>query len=249
MLLNKNLLKFPQKTLEKQEFVSIKDIREQTETKSVHFALGLNFYKLFGIFFIGSFLGVVIESIWSLITKFHFESRSGLIYGPFNPVYGFGALIATLGLNWLSKKRDLWIFIGGAILGSIFEYLCSWMQEMIFSTVSWNYGNMPFNFNGRISLLYSLFWGILALIWVKDCYPWLSSFIEKIPNKIGVYLTWVLIVFMLLNIFISAFAVERMSQRHAGVPANSPFEQFLDKHYNDKLLKKVYPNMIYIDKN
>lgn len=246
---DKKLFKFEKKTLERQDFISIKDIQEQPETKSASFAIGLNFYKLFWIFFIGCFLGVVIETIWCLITKFQFESRSGLIYGPFNPVYGSGTLIATIGLNWLSKKRDLWIFLGGAVLGSIVECLCSWIQEIVFATASWNYRNMPFNFHGRTSLLYSMFWGILALIWVKDCYPWLSGFIEKIPNKIGISLTWVIVVFMFFNILISAFAVERMSQRHVGIPAHNSFEQFLDKHYNDKVLKKVYPNMIYVDKN
>lgn len=60
-----------------------------TQVKPVKsFAHGLNFYKLFWIFFVGCFLGVVIETLYCLVTRHRFESRQGLIYGPFNLVYG-----------------------------------------------------------------------------------------------------------------------------------------------------------------
>lgn len=211
------------------------------------FAHGLNFYKLFWIFFIGCFAGVVIETIWCLIVHSKFESRQGLIYGPFNPVYGFGALVLTVGLHWLSKKRDLWIFLGSVVLGSAAEYLCSWVQETVFGTLSWQYDAMPFNLNGRINLLYSIFWGILGLLWVKELYPRLSRLIEKIPNRWGIPLTWVLVVFMALNMAISGLAVARQTERHAGIPASNAFEVFLDEHYDDERLKKVYTNMVPAD--
>ena len=69
-----------------------------------HFAEDFNFYQLFWVFFIGCFLGVVVETIWCVATRGHFESRKGLIYGPFNLVYGFGALLMTVGLRPLSGK-------------------------------------------------------------------------------------------------------------------------------------------------
>ena len=59
------------------------------------FARGLNFYKLFWVFFIGCFLGVVVETLFYLVTEFRFTNRTGLLYGPFNLVYGFGALLMT----------------------------------------------------------------------------------------------------------------------------------------------------------
>ena len=219
---------------------------EQSGKNSSHFAHGLNFYQLFWIFFIGCFLGVVVETIWCLLTRHHYESRTGLIYGPFNLVYGFGALFMTLGLNWLRKKRDAWIFLGGFVIGSVFEYICSWVQEFLFGTVSWQYDEMPFNLNGRINLLYSIFWGVLALLWVKGIYPWMCRLVNRIPNKIGKPLTWVLLVFMILNSAISGLAVARMSARYAGEPATNALEQFLDDHYPDERLQKIYPNMVYV---
>lgn len=213
------------------------------------FAQGLNFYKLFWVFFIGCFLGVVVETIWCLLTRLHFESRSGLIYGPFNLVYGFGALFMTLGLYWLRNRSKGWIFLGGVVIGSIFEYLCSWIQEKMFGTVSWEYSNIPLNLNGRINLLYSVFWGLLALLWIKVIYPVMSRWTEKIPYKAGVPLTYLLLVFMIFNTIISGLAVGRMSERHHGIPAESSADFFLDEHYPDAMLEKIYPNMVYVNEN
>ena len=87
--------------------------------------------------------------------------------------------------------------------------------------------------------MYSIFWGILALAWLKALYPKMSGLIERVPNRIGVPLTWVLVVFMAGNILISAAAVERMSDRHIGEPAQTRFDVFLDKTYPDDFMKKI----------
>ena len=120
------------------------------EKQSRHFAEGINFYKLMLIFFIGCFLGVVIETTWCLLTKGYFESRAGLVYGPFNLVYGVGALVLTLCL-YKFRNRGMWLsFLSSILVGSVVEYVCSWVQELMFGTRSWDYSNMPFNINGRI---------------------------------------------------------------------------------------------------
>ena len=222
-----------------------KEAKNDGEKKS--FAYGLNFYKLFWIFFIGSFIGVVVEVIFCLIVDHRFESRSGVIYGPFNPVYGFGAVVITMALYWLRNKRDIWVFICGGILGAAFEYVCSWYQETFLGTVSWDYSNTFMNINGRTNLMYALFWGLLSIAWLKFIFPFMSKLIEKIPNKIGKGFTWVLVIFMVLNCLISAAAVNRMSARHEGVPARSSFDVFLDKTYPDEFLTKIYTHMAYSD--
>ena len=45
------------------------------------------FSKIFIIFMIGSIIGYIVEMIVALVQNGHFESRQGLIYGPFKPVY------------------------------------------------------------------------------------------------------------------------------------------------------------------
>lgn len=200
-------------------------------------------YKLFWIFFIGCILGVFIETVWFLIVHHKYITRSGLIYGPFNLVYGFGALVITLGLYQFSQKHGLILFLMGGIIGSVFEYLCSYFQEVVFETSSWEYSKMIFNLHGRINLLYSIFWGILALLWIKILLPQISRLIEKIPYHLGYPLAWSLFFFMTFNIAISACAVKRQTERYHLIPAQNSFQEFLDEHYPDHYLQKIYPDM------
>lgn len=211
------------------------------------FAYGMGFYKLFWVFFIGCILGVVVEMLWCLLTRHRIESRTGLIYGQFNPVYGFGAVLMTMFLYKLKNKRDIWIFFGSMVIGGLFEYFCSFFQEFSFGTVSWEYSHTPYNLGGRTNLMFSFFWGILGIWWLKDLYPKMSRFIERIPKKVGEPLTVFLVVFMIFNMAISGIAVSRQAQRREGDPADNAVEVFLDKHYNDEYLKKIYPNMVVVD--
>ena len=62
----------------------------QEEEKSF-FARGMNGYKIALIVFIGSFAGVMLELLWCFARHGYLESRSGLVWGPFNMLYGLGA--------------------------------------------------------------------------------------------------------------------------------------------------------------
>lgn len=219
----------------------------KTDKKS--FATGLGFYKLFWVFFIGCFVGVVIEVLFCIfVTEHRYESRQGVIYGPFNPVYGFGAIAMTIVLYFFRKKSETWIFFVGALIGALFETLCSVYQEYFLGTVSWDYTGSKYSLmGGRTDLVFAIFWGILAVIWIKLIYPFMSKWIEKIPNKVGVVLTWILFVFMIFDCTISCLAVDRMVKRHNGTADNTAVGSFLDEHYPDEFLLSVYPNMIFTD--
>lgn len=207
------------------------------------FAYGLCYAKLFWIFMIGCFIGVVLETVLCLVNNHVLQNRSGVIYGPFNPVYGVGAVLMTTLLYPIAQRGDLFVFVGSALIGGSFEYLCSYLQELIFGTVSWDYSSMPLNINGRTNVPYMLFWGVLGLVWMKRVYPLLSSLIEKLPKRWGVVLTWALTVFMVLDMAISALAVERQSQRRAGIPPSNGFQRFLDVEYPDSRLETIFPSM------
>ncbi|MGN0551095.1 MAG: putative ABC transporter permease [Acutalibacteraceae bacterium] len=211
------------------------------------FAYGLNFYKLFWVFFIGCFIGVVVEVIFCLLVDHKYESRQGVIYGPFNPVYGFGAVLLTLALYWLRNKREIWVFLAGGVLGGAFEYACSWYQETFLGTVSWDYSNMIGNIGGRTSVFYMLLWGLLALLWLKYLFPFMSRQIERIPNKIGKTLTWLLVIFMAFDCIISSAAVNRMTARNEGIPARNAFDTFLDQTYPDEYLNEIYNHMTFTE--
>lgn len=218
---------------------------DAAETRSNHFARGMNLYKLLLLCFIGSFFGVLIEVAWCLLTRGHMESRAGLVYGPFNLLYGVGAVALTATL-YRYRNRGRWLsFLGGMAVGSVVEYLCSWVQEMIFGSRSWDYSAMPFNLNGRICLLYSLFWGILGVLWVKNIYPRMAKLILKIPNKPGKIITWVCVAFFVFNALVTCVAVFRWSQRVAGVPSSGPFFNFIDSRFPDSRMQRIFANMSF----
>lgn len=207
------------------------------------FAHGLNFFKLFWIFYIGCFAGVVIESIWCICTNGYFASRTALILEPLNPVYGFGAVLISVLFVRMSHSKNIWIFLGCAFAGGAFEYLCSLFQEIVFGTVSWSYGPNNFGIFERTSLIYCIFWGILGIVWVRVVYPFLSKTIQKIPNKIGRPLTYALILIVTFDMIFSSLAVLRQAQRREGIPATTNIQEFYDTHYSDDVLKFYYPNM------
>ncbi len=214
-----------------------------------HFAHGLNFYKLFWVFFLCCFLGVVIETVFCWVNTGQITQRTGLVWGPFNLIYGVGAVLLTVCLHPFIGKSDRWIFLGGAVIGGAFEYFCSWLQETITGTVSWDYSEYMFNLNGRINLLYCLFWGVLGLVWVKEIFPRLNGFIERNVSRVyGITLTWVLVVFMLANTLVSGAAVLRQSQRRAGVPAAHAWQQTMDVRYPDERLAKIFPSMVEVQR-
>lgn len=211
----------------------------------------LSFYDYFWIFFIGSFVGVILEEVYWLVKTGNLESRQGLIYGPFNLVYGIGTLLLTLCLvNIKSGRREmLYTFSISFVIGSIFEYLCSLFQEEMFGTVSWEYGAKLLNINGRITLQYSVFWGILGILWIKYMVPGMINLIKKIPIKINRKLVIILLVFMLFDSFISFAAAYRQNERYNEIEASNIFEEFLDNTYPDEYMRKIFPNSRRVKKS
>ncbi len=218
------------------------------------FAEGLCFKKLFFVFLIGSVIGTIYEDILIYVRTLIetgegvFLLHRGVIYGPFNVVYGFGAAVVI----WLlaRKKYNNWqIFFYTALLGGVLEYLISFLQEFFTHTTSWDYSNMPLHINGRTTVPIMLVWGVMGLILVKVIYPWISKWIERIPERIGntVYIS--LLVFMVLNMLVSWTAIIRQTLRHNNVPPVTPLGRFYDDCYDDKYLERYFPNMVHQDRN
>lgn len=215
--------------------------------KDYVFMKGLNFYKLFWIFMTGSFFGVIVETIYCILKNGYYQNRVGVIWGPFNPVYGIGAILIVLFVIKV-KKNYLCVFFGSMIIGGSFEYLCSLFQELIFGTVSWEYSHTPMNIAGRTNLLYSFFWGILGLFFVRDIMPRIDKILDRISGKAAFIITWVMIVFMTVNMFISFLAVDRWQQRIKGTQSPNIVFSYTDKLFPDDYMQGKYPNMMVVDK-
>ncbi len=215
------------------------------ESRSDHFAKGLNIYKILIVGYIGSFLGVMVELLWCFLTRGYIESRAGLVYGPFNLLYGAGAIAMTLAL-YAFRNRGRWLsFLGGFIVGSIVEYGCSWGQECLIGSRSWDYSDMPFNLNGRICLLFSILWGILGVFWVKTIYPWMAKLIMKLPEKAGKAATWLLLAFFVFDAAVTVLAVFRWAQRLDMVGPANAFWTFIDQRFPNERMERIFANMVF----
>lgn len=213
------------------------------ESRDGYFAKGINVYKLLLICFAGSLVGVLLELFWCLINNGYLESRSGLVWGPFNLLYGVGAVVLSLVLYHF-RNRGAWLsFLGGALVGSVVEYACSWGQEMMFGSRSWDYSHLPFNIQGRICLLYSVFWGILGVFWIKKIYPLMSKWILKIPNKAGKIVTWVLTVFFVLNSVVTLVATDRWVERLHDREADNVIDRVMDARFPNERMERIFANM------
>lgn len=145
----------------------------------------------------------------------------------------------------LTQNNLLHMFVFGAVAGTVVEYLGSFVQETFFGSVSWDYSNVPFNIGGRVCLLYSVFWGLLAILWFKSVQPLFLKLILKIPARIRKPLTCALAMFLILDIVVSIAAVSRWGLRLEGMPSINGVTAVLDTLFPNEFMTKIYPNMLW----
>lgn len=230
----------------KRAYPDAKKVENIQESDTI-FAYGCSFYKIVWLFFIGAFLGDMVETIFCRITMERWMSRSSVVWGPFSIVWGLAIALVTVLLHKYQKRSDGVLFFAGTFLGGAYEYICSVFTEIFFGKVFWDYSRIRFNLGGRINLLYCFFWGIAAVVWIKGVYPRISVVIEKIPMKIGKIISWILIVFMCCNMAVSSMALIRSSQREKDIPATQSWQKMMDQRFGDERLKQIYPNAIKVD--
>lgn len=163
-------------------------------------------YNYIVYFFIFAVFGWLLETIYSFIVLGHFTNR-GFLYGPVCPIYGWGAIILIVFLSKY-KNNGLKLFTYSAIIFSAFEYYVSYILEALFREHWWDYTNDFLNLNGRISIFYSLAWGILAIIFIGHIFPYMQKkvdiLIAKVPSKVATTCINLLVLVFILDTIISS---------------------------------------------
>ena len=156
---------------------------------------------LLNCFFIYSILGFLLEGTYTLITSNHFSS--GILYGPWTPVYGFGAILTIIISQKIFKKmhksrftETLVTFIVLTIVLTLIEWLGGIIIENVFHETLWNYKNFQFNIGKYISLEMALIWGLISIFIIYFIKP----IIDKIEKKIPKSLTYTLLIFFIIDI-------------------------------------------------
>ena len=208
----------------------------------------MSFSDLVWLFVVGAFLGDVVETIFCRVTAGVWMSRSSLVWGPFSVVWGLALVLAAVLLRGSERKSESRIFWFGVILGGAYEYVCSAVTELLFGTVFWDYSGFKFNLGGRINLLYCFFWGIAAVAWIRYGYPLVAKGMNKLKTHIRPWMTAALAVFMAVNMGVSALAMARYDARTSGVEAATPLAVFLDTHFDNARMERIYPNAKKVEK-
>lgn len=200
----------------------------------------INFHKIIWYLVLFSILGLFIETIYCYVSTGIWESRKGLILGPFCPIYGIGAAFFIVLLNEY-KDSKVKIFIMGAIAGTIFEYICSYILQVMYGSKFWDYSYTTYQINGRISLTYTVFWGALALILIKYLTPQIDKLIDKIHNN-----PWdkLIIIFLILDIGLTILGISVYMNRAKKIYNSEQInETILDKIFNDEMMSFIFPNL------
>ena len=128
------------------------------------------------------------------------------------------------------------------LLGGIIEYICSYLQEKIFGTISWDYSNWIFNINGRTTLIHSVYWGIAGVLYVTLIEPLIPKIDNFMKIKYMKLASNLLLIFMIFNISISTIAALRQSERANNIPPENKVELFLDNYYSDEYMEEIFSN-------
>ena len=203
----------------------------------------LTFFNLFWTFVICAVLGVIIETIYCLAVGAGYMDRAGLLYGPFSPIYGFGAVLMTIGLNGIRDKNPALIFLLSAVIGGAFEFLVSYLLEMAFGITAWDYTGTFLSIDGRTNGFYMCAWGLLGLAWVKVLMPAIFDLVHKIPWNWRYAVTGVALVLLVMDGALTLVSYDRWFSRQIGIPAGTAVEQFCDDNYPDDWMANRFQTM------
>lgn len=214
----------------------------------------LNYFNLFWVFFVCSVLGLILEEVWHMVVVDPgvYQDRAGMLFGPFSPIYGFGAVLMTMALNRFYKKNPLIIFLVSALIGGAFEVFVGWFMQTSFGVVSWSYSHirlfgMPDPIavltGGRTCTPFACMWGLGGLIWIKVLLPRLLKLINKIPWKRRYSATVILTAVMLIDGVMTLQSLDYWYQRVNGTVRNIPVAQFYDKHFDNEYMENRFQSM------
>lgn len=214
----------------------------------------LNYFNLFWVFFVCSVLGLILEEVWHMVVVDPgvYQDRAGMLFGPFSPIYGFGAVLMTMALNRFYKKNPLIIFLVSALIGGAFEVFVGWFMQTSFGVVSWSYSHIRlFGIPDPISVLtggrtctpFACMWGLGGLIWIKVLLPRLLKLINMIPWKRRYSATVILTAVMLIDGVMTLQSLDYWYQRVNGTVRNIPVAQFYDKHFDNEYMENRFQSM------
>ena len=191
----------------------------------------------FLLFLIYSFVGWVLEVIYTLFTDKKLTNR-GFFIGPYCPIYGVGALLIVIFLSKF-QQHPFALFILAVVICSVLEYCTSYVMEKIFKIRWWDYSNNKFNINGRICLETMIPFGVIACLLVYVINPFLVLNLNKLPESCLVVLSLIFGVLLIAD-FITSFNIINNFKKTVKNESERDRTEDINKYVKNLWLKKSF---------
>lgn len=175
----------------------------ETENPQVSFVRRVATDKLcylFLIFLLGCFVGWVYEEIFYWFTEGLLRNR-GLLYGPWLPIYGIGAL-GIYALKPIKKQPILLLTLCIVITGAV-EYIIGFAGIHLFGMRLWDYRGLFLNINGIICFRSVVSFGIMGLAFHYVLEPMGERLYAKTPAVIIKTFCFMLVVLLFIDCIMS----------------------------------------------
>ncbi len=182
--------------------------------------LGMTFYQIMWFFIIYSFLGWIVEVVFQAGNAGKIVNR-GFLNGPVCPIYGVGMVTILAALNLatgaeaaqVSKVNAGLIFVGATVLASVIELVAGWILFKLFHVRWWDYTDDPFNIGGYVCPIFSLGWGLGAVLVIRVVHPVIYKLVEKMPVNAGIILAYTFIAIYLIDIILTVLTLIGINKR------------------------------------
>ena len=153
-----------------------------------------NLQCLFIYFLLYSVIGWLYEVFLEVVVYQWGYSDRGVLFGPYCPVYGIGALLFLLCFSrllrvtqprWLKICKPVLLFLGCMTVATLLELAASYLLELLTGSWPWQtYLDYACNFQGRIALSPSIRFGLGGLIFLFLLQPLFEKLTNRMPDRL-----------------------------------------------------------------
>ena len=149
---------------------------------------------LFLIFLTGCLVGWIYEEIFYWVTEGMLRNR-GILYGPWLPIYGVGAL--SIYAMKPVKNQPVLLFLLCAAVSGIVEYIIGYAGLHFFGLRLWDYRGLLLNIDGIICLRSVLSFALMGLIFHYRLEPAAERMVTKLhPGTVHNTCLFLLLLFL-----------------------------------------------------
>lgn len=242
--MKKNTQKKEKQEVKKENNLDSKKIdKEITENKSIY-------HNYLWYILIFSILGLLVEVLISFIST---GTSQKFVLGPLCVLYGVGVAILIAFLNRY-KGHKIKLFLLGAILGGLIQYIISFLLEGILGAHFWSCDWSKYNVTGRVSIEYCLLWGVLTVLIIEVIKKLIDKIINKINRKARKISDIIITIILVIEITFSMWAVivytTRAKETLNGknyISNNNVIQKFENTAFSNEIMKSIFPNLQILD--